>query len=186
MGNSNNDEKPGFFKGIVRAIRKFINRLRGKSYIREGRCLGCGACCNMIILLTQGEPVQTEEEFEQLKEVFPEYGRFQIRGQRPAGQLLFTCRYLGKDNHCHDYDNRPLICRDYPNEDLLRKGGILVSTCGFRFIPVEDFQKVFEEALGEEIDGENVEPFIQNKAQEEILDRPEDNEEEKSNPQEKE
>ena len=132
---------------IIRSIKKFVSRLMGKSYIREGKCNQCGACCTMIVLFNHGKPIKDEEEFEQMKEVFPEYERFYIRGRHESGNILFTCKYLGENGKCEDYRNRPMICRDYPNEQILRSGGILVSTCGFRFIPVRDFDKIFNQAI---------------------------------------
>ncbi|MCD4785939.1 MAG: YkgJ family cysteine cluster protein [Candidatus Eremiobacteraeota bacterium] len=132
---------------IIQSINKLIYRLMGKSYIREGKCNQCGACCTMILLFNQSKLVKNEEEFEQLKEVFSEYERFYIRGKNPSGNPLFTCKYLGDGGECKDYKNRPLICRDYPNEEILRTGGILVSTCGFRFVPVKDFDKVFDREM---------------------------------------
>lgn len=140
---------------IIQSINKLIYRLMGKSYIREGKCNQCGACCTMILLFNQGKIVKNEEEFEQLKDVFPEYERFYIRGRHPDGNPLFTCKFLGDDGKCKDYQNRPLICREYPNEKILQTGGILVSTCGFRFVPVRDFNKVFDR----EMEIQEEEPF---------------------------
>lgn len=131
----------------MKEIKKKIYRLMGRGYLREGSCNQCGACCNFILLLNQGSPVKSEEEFNQLKEVFPEYDRFYIRGFDKDGHLLFTCRYLSPQGQCGDYKARPLICREYPNEGLLRKGGILVSKCGYRFEPVLDFEKMLNKAI---------------------------------------
>lgn len=138
------------FEELIMKIRKKIAKLLGKSYIRTGKCNQCGSCCTMILLLTQGALIDSKEEFEQLKEVFPEYERFYIRCRDEAGHLLFTCKYLGENRTCGDYKGRPLICRQYPNEELFRKGGILVSDCGYNFIPVEDFADVLKETMGRE------------------------------------
>ena len=104
----------------------------------------------MIVLVSEGGIIRTEEEFNQLKDVFPEYRRFQKREKDEDGLLRFTCKYVGEDNCCHDYYGRPQICRDYPNEELFIKGGIIASGCGYRFIPVEDFQKILDKELESE------------------------------------
>ncbi len=143
------------FKEIIRFFRKKINRLRGMSYIREGECFQCGRCCRMIVLVSEGGIITTEEEFNQLKEVFPEYRRFKMKERDEDGLLRFTCKYVGEDNRCGDYYGRPSICRAYPNEELFVKGGVIASHCGYKFYPVEDFSKVLDQAMKPEDNGKN-------------------------------
>lgn len=101
--------------------------------------------------------MDTREEFEDLKQVFPEYERFEIQGRDHDNHLLFTCKYLTSDFKCGDYKNRPLICREYPDQSILMKGGILVSKCGYKFIPVEDFSKVLDNVM-QRSSGSNLPP----------------------------
>jgi len=147
---------------IVRSIRKKFNKLMGKSYIREGKCKQCGKCCRMIVLVSEGGIITSEDEFNQLKEVFPEYERFVFKGRDKDGVLRFTCKYLGKDNKCGDYKGRPIICRDYPTEEIFVRGGIMATDCGFVFIPVEDFQKMLDEAMNDdEISDEELDRIVE-------------------------
>jgi Fe-S-cluster containining protein len=144
-----------FFDGVLLAVKKRIAKWQKNSYVREGKCNQCGACCTMVTLFIEGRPICTEEQFSQLKEVFPEYERFYIRDEDEHGHLLFTCRFLGKDYTCGDYKKRPFICRQYPSEKIFLKGGKLISGCGFRFIPVEDFGKIIAEANSTSLEENN-------------------------------
>ena len=49
---------------------------------------------------------------------------------------------LDEDNTCRDYDNRPSICRTYPSEAMLRRGGKLLDGCGYRVVPKTPFARV--------------------------------------------
>ncbi len=145
---------------ILRKIRKFLARIRGKTYIAEGKCNQCGACCKMITLVIDSHPISSEEEFEHLKIIYPKYERFQIVNYDENAHLRFSCKYLGKNNKCQDYKNRPQICRDYPNQDLMMRGGKLVSTCGYKFIPTREFQAVLEDII--EKSESKIKPEIKN------------------------
>jgi len=147
----------GFLEKISLYVRKWIAKKQGKSYIRVGKCNKCGFCCTMLTLCIEGKPITKEEEFEHLKEVFPEYTRFYIIGRDEDGHLLFTCKYLTEDFKCGDYKNRPQICREYPDQQLLTKGGILVSKCGYKFIPVENFEDILAKTIDRGDKEENLE-----------------------------
>jgi uncharacterized protein len=115
----------------------------------------------MVTLFIDNQLVRTKEEFQYLAEVFPEYRRFSPRGYDEDGHLLFTCCYLNEKFQCTDYKNRPIICREYPDQNIMQKGGRLVSKCGYAFIPVENFGRIFENVMNsvdceEEVE-ENVE-----------------------------
>ena len=99
----------------------------------------------MINLFVDGCPVRSDEEFETLKQVFPEYERFDFQGIDEEGHYLFKCRFLNGDFLCADHRRRPFICRKYPDQKLLLLGGKLVSKCGYSFLPVKDFGKVLDE-----------------------------------------
>jgi uncharacterized protein len=132
---------------ILMFIKRKIARFRGRTYVRTGRCNRCGFCCTMVTLFIDNHLVRTDEEFEYLVEIFPEYRRFSSRGYDDDGHLLFTCCYLGEDFRCGDYRNRPIICRDYPNQNIMQKGGKLVSKCGYTFTPVENFGNLLDEVM---------------------------------------
>ena len=76
-------------------------------------CKGCPAlCCNgleeAIIRPT------THQDVENLKwELYFVNTRVFIRAKRWYKMTMGQCRYLGEDNRCSNYENRPQICRDH-------------------------------------------------------------------------
>lgn len=126
-------------------LKPLILRLIGKKYIREGQCLGCGSCCQHISIKNGRKVIKTPEEFEKLQRKFPVYRMFRIMDNIESG-LVFQCVYLDLDTGwCTDYENRPPICRNYPNEVIFKIGGALKDCCGYQFKPLKPFKKVFSE-----------------------------------------
>ena len=41
------------------------------------------------------------------------------------------------------YNQRAMICRVYPKEEVFLMGGFIGDDCGYSFIPIESFEKVF-------------------------------------------
>lgn len=118
----------------------------GEFYIRTGSCHGCGACCQNIYLVHNGEAIASHETFEALKPNNPEYAYFVPTEQTESG-LQFRCTHLQPDNRCGIYENRPGFCRRYPMEQVLRMGGALAEECGYHFTLKRNFQSVLSEAL---------------------------------------
>ena len=120
---------------------KEINKLREKYH-----CNKCAACCRLA---------SSEYSFEQLKErakngdifsqqftsvfipyenkedarqYYPEF--FDLLEKKYKGDndiFFYHCPKLGDDNLCTDYENRPDICKDFPNNPLV----IFPKDCGF-------------------------------------------------------
>ena len=44
-----------------------------------------------------------------------------------SGYYFYHCPRVTKDNRCPDYENRPQICRDFPDNPL----AFLPLSCGF-------------------------------------------------------
>jgi hypothetical protein len=142
-----------FFENIIIEVRKFLARLKGKPFIRVGKCNQCGTCCRLLTLFVDGKQLSTAEEFQHAREVFPEYWRFYASHMDEEGRLLYTCSFLREDNTCNDYQARPHICRKYPTSGILYQGGKLVPQCGFNFIPTKDFQEDLERSTGDKYKG---------------------------------
>ena len=136
-----------FFKNILSQVRIFELVLLGKKYIREGKCLACGSCCRDIIIKNGSKIIDTPEYFEELKKKFPSYRNFKITGI-DNDVLLFQCLLLDTNTgKCTDYNKRPPVCRNYPNEVIFKLGGSLSDNCGYSFRPI----KSFEDVLAKEI-----------------------------------
>ncbi len=71
-----------------------------------------GLCCTGISMPTNRP--QTKKEIEELRfYVLHEKIEIFIKSNRWYILINERCKNLGKDFLCKDYDNRPLICRDF-------------------------------------------------------------------------
>jgi Fe-S-cluster containining protein len=126
-----NDLKKFFYLYILR-----------RKYYRTGKCNACGRCCEKIYVKHNGV-IQTEEEFERLQFLHPFYTYLKVIGKDETG-LVFECMNLDKETRrCKIHKNRPGICRRYPQEELFGMGGNLAEHCGYKLIPIESFEDVF-------------------------------------------
>ena len=129
------------FKNLKKFFYKNILR---RTYYRTGKCTGCGECCRQIYVRHIKNVVQTEEEFEKLKLLHPFYTYLKVTGKDDIG-LIFECQKLDKEtNRCTIHKKRPGICRRYPVEAIFMMGGELGKNCGYKFIPIESFDEVFQ------------------------------------------
>lgn len=130
---------------MFKKFKKFFykNILR-RTYYRTGNCVGCGECCRQIYVRHIRNVVQTEEEFEKLKLLHPFYTYLKVVGKDEIG-LIFECQKLNKEtNLCTIHKKRPGICRRYPVEAIFMMGGELGKHCGYKFVPIESFDEVFQ------------------------------------------
>lgn len=108
-------------------------------------CSGCASCCKLacsefsyselVQKVKEGDnfssqflsvfvPYQSQEE---ARDVYPEY--FELLKTKVGGEntYFYHCPKVTKNNRCPDYDNRPQICRDFPDNPI----GFLPKNCGF-------------------------------------------------------
>ena len=118
-------------------------------YIMDKRdkyeCNKCGACCKLAVseysytqlkqramkgdkfaedFVSVFVPYATEEE---AKSVNPEFFALLNRLVEEEKIYYYYCPKLGSDNLCTMYEDRPNVCKDYPNNPLR----LLPSTCSF-------------------------------------------------------
>ena len=130
-------------KGLMKWLRL---KLTGREMVVGGSCLMCGRCCRRLNLSYGDRWIRSEKDFNSLVEDFPEYKRFHIVDETPAGLLVFECDMLTQEGLCGDHDGRPDICREYPEPDLPFTGGELLDHCGYSFKEVPSFKKHLEKA----------------------------------------
>ncbi len=129
---------------MLKKIKKFfyLYILRRK-YYRIGKCAECGRCCQKIYVKHRNV-IQTEEEFKKLQFLHPFYTYLKIIGKDETG-LIFECINLDKETHkCKIHKKRPGICRRYPQEELFSMGGTLAEHCGYKMVPIQSFEEIFE------------------------------------------
>lgn len=118
-----------------------ISEVRKKSF-----CSGCAVCCKLACSEFSPEelkqkaqngdnfatqfisvfiPYDNEAEAEK---IYPEY--FELLKNKAADEKVYFyhCPKVTTDNRCPDYENRPQICRDFPDNPI----GFLPKTCGYK------------------------------------------------------
>lgn len=128
---------------IFQYIKFLINKFKSAKLVRKGSCRRCGNCCrNIILSITENEPIRTEKQFEETKQWDKFFNNFYISGSDASGVLLFTCREIDENNRCRVYPFRGLGCRMYPkpNVKFLINGGEMLEGCGYYFEPDKSFR----------------------------------------------
>lgn len=113
----------------------YINRV---DYRVEGHCCKCGDCCRYIV----GMGFWAWLNFRLMWLLLHKYRRFRILGRDKYGNLIIACKLIKEDNLCPDYEGRPTICRDYPENSQL--ASTLYKRCSYRVIPEKKFQEYLE------------------------------------------
>lgn len=114
----------------------------------EGSCKQTGNCCKNLILVNGRSPIRTIREFNRIKKRISHYSMF-IPKAEPGkdGLLRFSCSNLGGDNRCKIYEDRPNMCRRYPDPNVLSRGkGGLLPGCGYHLIPLNNFEDSLKKA----------------------------------------
>ena len=114
------------------------------AYRKMFKCTGCATCCKLACSEYSFDELKEKaengdnfasqftsvfvpyENFEDARAVYPEY--VDLVTAKTEGKINFYyCPKLTDDNRCSDYENRPQICKDFPDNPL----DILPEKCGF-------------------------------------------------------
>lgn len=125
-------------KEIKNKLRK-INNLRISC-----DCVGCGTCCRLACSEFSFEELKQKasngdvfskqfietfipyESDEEPKKIFPQYIEM-LENITDGGYYFYHCQKVTKENRCPDYENRPQICRDFPDNPV----AFLPPGCGY-------------------------------------------------------
>ncbi len=126
-------------KEVYRKFRELL------AYRNTFNCVGCATCCNLACSEFSPEELKRRaengdnfakqftsifipyESKEDARKIYPEY--IQMLEENKEDEVYFYhCPKLTKDNKCSDYENRPQICRDFPDNPL----SILPVSCGYK------------------------------------------------------
>ncbi len=115
------------------------------AYREMFKCQGCATCCRLACSEFSPEELKLKaangdnfakqftsvfipyESIEEAETVYPEYIEL-LRGKVEGDVYFYHCPKLTEDNRCSDYENRPQICRDFPDNPL----AVLPDKCGYR------------------------------------------------------
>ncbi len=128
------------------AIERWMKILEYRNYFS---CSNCGACCKLACSEFSPEELKEKannndnfaQQFistfipynnkDEAKNVYPEYFELlnkEIKSQNITQEVYYYhCPKITQDNLCPDYENRPQICRDFPDNPI----GFLPKTCGY-------------------------------------------------------
>lgn len=107
-------------------------------------CAGCGVCCRFAV--SEFSPAELDakaqngdnyafqfvktfipyETIDDARLVFPEYVEF-LDKNVSGKYYIYHCPKVTDDNRCPDYENRPQICRDFPEINSI----FLPKVCAF-------------------------------------------------------
>lgn len=116
-----------------------------QKYAHNFSCIGCATCCKLACSEFSYEELKLKaqagdvfagqflsvfvpyEDVKQAQKIYPEY--FELLSEKLEGEnvYFYHCPKLTDDNRCSDYENRPAICRDFPDNPL----SILPFKCGY-------------------------------------------------------
>lgn len=115
------------------------------AYRTKFNCVGCATCCNLACSEFSPEELkqkaQNGDNFakqflsvfipydskEEARKIYPEYIEL-LEKNKEYDVYFYHCPKLTTDNRCSDYENRPQICRDFPDNPL----SILPKSCGYK------------------------------------------------------
>lgn len=126
----------GYKKSGLRQIQAFRD---------ECNCIGCGVCCNFAVSEFSPEELKLKAEngdnfasqfvsvfvsykdMNEVEKIYPEYVQM-LNDSGESGYYFYHCPKVTQDNRCSDYENRPQICRDFPDNPI----AFLPKNCGFK------------------------------------------------------
>ena len=128
---------------ISKEIYRKLNEIL--AYRAQFNCTGCATCCNLACSEFSPEELKEKaqngdnfaQQFlsvfipynskEEAREVYPEYIEL-LEKNKEYDVYFYHCPKLTEDKRCSDYENRPQICRDFPDNPL----SILPDSCGYK------------------------------------------------------
>lgn len=132
------------FSLIKQHFDLILQKFLGPKYIRAGKCKQCGVCCRTITFKHNEKFITRVEDFDSLKNWQKRYNNFFISGKDKDGILLFTCKWLTKENKCKYHWLRSWFCRAYPfvKTEFIARGGQTLDDCGFYYTASKSFDDI--------------------------------------------
>lgn len=131
--------------GIAPDTYKKLVQLKEYRKNEKFQCKMCGACCKLAVSefspdelkekATAGDNFATQflsvfipyENIEDAKKNYPEYFEL-IKNTTDEKAYYYHCPKVTSDNKCPIYDERPQICKDFPDNPF----AFLPKTCGYK------------------------------------------------------
>lgn len=133
-----------FFFWMETAANWLIGFYGKTEYIKKGKCVQCGKCCNLLAI----QYPDFFNRFPRLIKTTIKWHKFRYSFSyfnKEGNYLLYRCDLLTESNKCGRYWTRPRLCREYPKRRLYGRTHTHY-TCGYYFIR-RDGKPTFDEAL---------------------------------------
>lgn len=122
----------------------FRKRIEILTYREQFSCSGCAVCCKLACSEFSPEQLKLKarnndkfasqflsvfvpyESKEDARKVYPEYIKM-LEENKEEEVYFYHCPKLTENNRCCDYENRPQICKDFPDNPL----ALLPKSCGY-------------------------------------------------------
>lgn len=108
-------------------VDKLIHGLHEQSF-ETIDCLECANCCTTTGPLLTDKDINRIAKHLKLKPVQFIYNYLKIDEDNDYVFNSMPCPFLGDDNYCNIYEDRPKACREYPHTDRVNQQGILSIT----------------------------------------------------------
>lgn len=146
-----NSQGRAWQKSVLKLLNEDISReivrklAQVRAYRENFHCVGCATCCNLACSEFSPEELkqksQNGDNFatqflsvfipysskEDARKIYPEYIKL-LEDNKEDDVYFYHCPKLTHDNRCSDYENRPQICRDFPDNPL----SFLPKLCGYK------------------------------------------------------
>lgn len=127
---------------ISKEIYRKLNEIL--AYRSQFKCIGCATCCKLACSEFSPEELKQKADNgdnfagqflsvfvpykskEEARKIYPEYIEL-LKENGENDVYFYHCSKVTEDNRCSDYENRPQICRDFPDNPL----SILPKACGY-------------------------------------------------------
>lgn len=116
-----------------------------QAYRDECNCINCGVCCKFAVSEFSMDELRLKAEngdnyasqflsvfvpyddMSEVEKIYPEYIQM-LKDNGESGYYFYHCPKVTEDNLCSDYENRPQICKDFPDNPI----AFLPKNCGFK------------------------------------------------------
>lgn len=120
---------------MIKYFKFLFQKFTSAKYVVTGKCKACGNCCKNITFKNGEHFIETQEQFDCMRNFDKRYNIFEISGRNKENNaLLFKCKYLNNNGKCSKYWLRSLACRNYPkpSQSFIYNNGQLLDGCGYK------------------------------------------------------
>jgi uncharacterized protein len=112
------------YKKLIQKLKKANSRTLDTAFHREHEqafrkidCLACANCCKTTSPIFRDVDIRRLSKRMRLSEAKFIGQYLHLDGEGDYVLNVAPCPFLGDDNYCSVYEDRPLACREYPHTD---------------------------------------------------------------------